>query len=280
MTLLARTLDTLVAASAALRASVPGACVCVALVDNSDTPEGPALAPLMKRLRDAGMKTQYIAGHGNVGYGRGHNLALDSSDDVDSGDDDDDAGGTHARTGASRYHLILNPDIELEAQALVQALDFMESHPSVGLLAPWTGDEQGHCQYLCRRYPSVFDLLLRGFMPHGVRQLFAARLARYEMRDVMNDTDVVWEPPIISGCFMLFRTDVLKKLGGFDPRYFLYFEDYDLSLRAHAVTQVACVPAVRVTHHGGGAGRKGAAHIRMFMVSAWRFFNRFGWKWI
>ncbi|PRF94602.1 hypothetical protein C6Q22_02415 [Burkholderia multivorans] len=98
------------------------------------------------------------------------------------------------------------------------------------------------------------------------------------MRDVINDREVLWEPPIVSGCFMMFRTEVLKKLGGFDPRYFLYFEDYDLSLRAHEVADVAYVPSVRVIHHGGGASRKGFTHIRMFAVSAFKFFNRFGWR--
>lgn len=47
----------------------------------------------------------------------------------------------------------------------------------------------------------------------------------------------MWDPPIVSGCFMPFRTDVLKSLGGFDPRCFLYFKDYDLSLRTGSVTR-------------------------------------------
>jgi GT2 family glycosyltransferase len=100
------------------------------------------------------------------------------------------------------------------------------------------------------------------------------------MRDLINDRDIVWDPPIVSGCFMLFRTSVLKKLAGFDARYFLYFEDYDLSLRTHEVARVAYAPAVRVLHHGGGAARKGSAHIRMFVASAYKFFSRFGWKWL
>jgi GT2 family glycosyltransferase len=117
-------------------------------------------------------------------------------------------------------------------------------------------------------------------LPGSIRKLFAKRLARYEMRDLINDRDVVWDPPIVSGCFMLFRTEVLKRLTGFDPRYFLYFEDYDLSLRTHELARVVYAPAVRVLHHGGGAARKGSAHIRMFAASAFKFFNRFGWKWL
>lgn len=100
------------------------------------------------------------------------------------------------------------------------------------------------------------------------------------MQDRINEFDVVWDPPIVSGCFMLFRTEPLKALKGFDPRYFLYFEDYDLSLRTAKLARIAYVPAVRVIHHGGGASRKGMAHVRMFVASAFKFYNRFGWKWL
>lgn len=179
---------------------------------------------------------------------------------------------------ANPYHLILNPDIDLAPDALVQALNFLDAHAEAGLLTPWIGDGEGSQQYLCRRYPTLLDLFARGFLPASLRRPLSRRLMRYEMRDLIGGEDVVWDPPIVSGCFMLFRSDVLKQLGGFDPRYFLYFEDYDLSLRTHNVARVAYVPSVHVIHHGGGASRKGFAHIRMFAASAIKFYNRFGWR--
>ncbi|MFM0308867.1 glycosyltransferase [Paraburkholderia sp. RL17-383-BIF-A] len=254
---LASTLASLSVACEILHASRPGLPVELCLVDNGGLPD---VSAALEALRNRRVACTILSGHGNVGYGRGHNLAIDRS--------------------ASRYHLVLNPDIDQDPQALREALDFLDSHADAGLLAPWIGDEHGRQQFLCRRYPALFDLLLRGFLPAPLRGLFARRLARYEMRDQINDCDIAWDPPIVSGCFMLFRTHVLKQLKGFDARYFLYFEDYDLSLRAHDVTRVVYVPAVRALHHGGGAARKGSAHIRMFMLSAYKFFNRFGWKWL
>lgn len=231
--------------------------VHVYLVDNGGLPDLTSTIALLKR-RD--IACSLITGHGNIGYGRGHNLAM--------------------RRASSRYHLVLNPDVDLDKQALGRALDFLDIHPEAGLLTPRIDNDDGSMQYLCRRYPTVLDLFVRGFLPRGARKLFSSRLARYEMRDVINDRDVLWDPPIVSGCFMLFRTDVLKELDGFDPRYFLYFEDYDLSLRVHEVARVVYLPAAQVLHHGGGAARKGFAHVRMFAASAFRFFNRFGWKWL
>lgn len=254
---LAQTLKSLGAAYESLRATHPEFRLDVCLVDNGGLPD---VTAALDALRAYGAACVVIAGHGNVGYGRGHNLAIERA--------------------ASRYHLVLNPDIDLDRQALIRAVEFFESHSQVGLVTPRIGDGAGHIQYLCRRYPTLLDLFVRGFLPARLRRFFARRLARYEMHDLINERDIVWDPPIVSGCFMFFRTSVLKKLAGFDPRYFLYFEDYDLSLRTHEVARIAYLPVVRVQHHGGGAARKGSAHIRMFMASAYKFFNRFGWKWL
>ncbi|RQS70191.1 glycosyltransferase family 2 protein [Burkholderia sp. Bp8963] len=252
---LGQTLTSLAAACERLRAAQPDLPVKLYLIDNGGLPATPAM---LDALSSRGIDWEVVSGHGNVGYGRGHNLAIERA--------------------ASRFHLVLNPDIDLDRDALSAALEAFNAEPALGLLTPWIGDDDGHQQFLCRRFPAVLDLFVRGFLPAGARRLFARRLARYEMQDQINGHDILWDPPIVSGCFMLFRTDVLKQLGGFDPRYFLYFEDYDLSLRSHDVARVAYVPSVRVIHHGGGASRKGFAHIRMFAASAFKFYNRFGWR--
>lgn len=254
--LLDRTLKTLSAALQCLNTRM-SAKAPLYIVDNGTAADRIALPDT---ARSGPFDTVLIEGHGNVGYGRGHNLAIEQS--------------------TSDFHLILNPDIELDRDALAHAVKFMLDEPATGLISPMICDEAGRQQFLCRRFPTVLDLFVRGFLPARLRAPFKERLAHYEMRDTIDGKNVVWDPPIVSGCFMLFRTDVLKKLGGFDPRYFLYFEDYDLSLRTHEVARVAYVPSVHVLHHGGNAARKGWAHIKLFVTSAFRFFNRFGWKWI
>ena len=252
---LEKTFGSLTIACRRLRASRPDFPVHLYLIDNGGLEPMPQT---LQALRADGIDVEVISGQGNVGYGRGHNLAIERA--------------------SSNYHLVLNPDIDLESDALRVAVRHLDVHPDIGLLTPWIGDCEGRRQYLCRRFPTVLDLFVRGFLPLSARRIFVNRLAHYEMQDRINDHDIVWDPPIVSGCFMLFRSDVLKKLGGFDPRYFLYFEDYDLSLRTHEVARMAYVPSVRVIHHGGGASRKGFAHIRMFAASAFKFYNRFGWR--
>jgi GT2 family glycosyltransferase len=245
------------AAAAAALWRVDRDAVHLVLVDNGPYNAERRLA-FARLEEDWGGHTKHIFGHGNVGYGGGHNLAI--------------AGAN------SQYHLVLNPDVELAGDALVKALAFMDAHPACGLLAPSVRDERGELQYLCKRYPTVLDLALRGFAPSWLRDIFHRRLAQYEMRDIINERDVVWDPPIISGCFMLFRMTLLRAVAGFDPRYFLYFEDFDLSLRSGHLARLAYVPEVRITHLGGDAARKGLSHIGMFAVSAARFFREHGWQ--
>ncbi|TWG91598.1 hypothetical protein L598_005800000110 [Mesorhizobium sp. J18] len=194
---------------------------------------------------------EVISGHGNIGYGRANNLVID-------------------RLG--HYHLVLNPDVVMEPEALSNALAFISGYPECGLITPAAFYPDGRRQYLCKRYPSLLDLLLRGFAPPVVRRLFHRRLNRYEMRDRIGD-EVVWDPPVVSGCFMLFRSEVFRELGGFDKRYRLYFEDFDISLRAGRITRIAYVPTVRIVHSGGVTARKGLWHIREFIRSAGIFFS-------
>jgi len=77
---------------------------------------------------------------------------------------------------------------------------------------------------------------------------------------------------------MLCRREFLEKAGYFDDKYFLYFEDFALSLELNKQGILVYQPAVKIVHYGGGASRKGLRHIGYFIRSAIRFFNAYGWK--
>jgi GT2 family glycosyltransferase len=227
------------------------------VIDNGPVTSRAALAEALASWDGSAGPLELHEGHGNVGYGRANNLVLPRL--------------------ASDFHLVMNPDVELEPGALAAALDALQSHPEVGLVAPAVRGDDGATQFLCKRYPSVWVLFLRGFAPARLRQRFDSAVAHYEMRDVIGER-FVEGVPLASGCFMLVRTPLFKALGGFDPRFFMYFEDYDLSMRLGREAAIAYVPAARIVHHGGEAARKGWRHVAWFARSGWRFFSRHGWK--
>ncbi|WP_341646867.1 glycosyltransferase family 2 protein [Thauera sp. SDU_THAU2] len=258
---LAATFASLDKALSALQAE-RGCTASVCIVDNS------TVSTLRLPAHRFAGRLRQIHGQGNVGFGRAHNLCLAEAD------------------GIGELHLVLNPDVELAADALVEAVDFMRQHEDCVLASPASRSGEGEAQHLCKRYPSVLDLALRGFAPTWLKRCFETRLARYEMREekgCANDGQetparVRWDIPIISGCFMLLRGEAFRRLGGFDPRFFLYFEDFDLSLRAARLGRIAHVPSIRIVHHGGHAARKGWKHLVMFARSGLRFFGKHGWK--
>lgn len=238
--------------------------VAVALIDNSEDKDvAKEVIRLGKaRFADSGIQMTYLHGHLNIGYGIAHNLMLHG-------------------TGAD-YQLVLNPDVELASDAIANAVRWLDAHPDVGAVAPAvTRGDDGTPDFLAKRYPAVFDLVLRGFAPGFVKRLFRKRLERYELRDYIDpESDKpVLGLPVMSGCCMLVRRKAIDATGGFDPRYFLYFEDFDWSVRLNKVTKTAYLPSFRVVHHGGHAAGKGLRHVGWFVRSGVRFYRKHGWRW-
>lgn len=233
------------------------------LIDNSldDTYRDAAHALLADIFdaEDAAVLTRFVALKQNAGFGGGHNRALL--------DDDSD------------YHLVLNPDVVLGHSALAEGLRLLSREPGVVAVSPHSSSPGGAREYLCKRYPSVLVLVLRGFAPGWLRRRFSARIAAYEMRDVCRG-DVPAEVPLISGCFMLMRGNAVRRARGFDADYFMYFEDFDLSLRLRLHGRLMYAPAVCIVHYGGYAAAKGWQHRRWFLQSGKRFFSQHGWRWM
>jgi len=237
--------------------------VALALIDNSESRRVAEKVIELGRGRfgESGVQMTYLHGHANIGYGTAHNLALHG-------------------TGAD-YQLVLNPDMELDGDALTNAVRWLDAHPDVGVAAPAVRRPDGAPDFLCKRYPAIFDLLLRGFAPRFVQRMFRGRLDRYELRDYidpMSDKPVLGVP-IMSGACLLVKRKAIDTTGGFDPNFFLYFEDYDWSVRLNKITQTVYLPSFRAVHHGGHTARKGMRHWSMFAKSAVRFYRKHGWRW-
>lgn len=227
----------------------------VLLVDNDS--EDDSIQYLRNRARGkAGVRVLESAR--NIGYGRGNQMAIAQ------------AGGAHL--------LIINPDNTLEPHAVETMLKAMEAHPDIGILAPKLLHEDGTVRESARRFPSPLDVLVkRSFL----KRLFPGNLRRYLRQDA-NDgkiQDVDW----VVGACMLIRKDAYDRLGGFDPRFFLFFEDTDLCRRMRAEgLRVAYMPSVTATDRkkrlseGGFLSLFRKKTARIHLVSAMRYFAKWG----
>lgn len=221
------------------------------LIDNSPTNY------LQNHFIDS--KIFYYHNPSNPGFGAGHNLAINRS-----------------KLDGFTYHVIINPDVFFNSDVITQIRVFLDSHLDVGLLMPKILYPDGRNQYLCKRNATVFDLFLRGFAPKFIQRVFNNRMRRFLYMDEDNEV-IKYNVPYLSGCFMFLRISELNKIGGFDERFFMYFEDTDLSFRFYKFSKTCYYPISQVYHHYSGMTHKSHKFKIITIVSLIKYFNKWGW---
>lgn len=187
---------------------------------------------------------------GNLGYGAAANIGA--------------AGGTE------EWLVVANPDITWHPGALDALLDATERWPTAGAYGPLILTPEGTVYPSARAFPT----LARG-VGHAVFGWWWpgnpwTRSYRREVEDVAERTSG-W----LSGSLMLLRRKAFDAVGGFDPRYFMYFEDLDLCRRlAAAGWSSVYVPSAVVEHTGAHSTRRNAdAMLRAHHESAYRYLS-------
>lgn len=161
---------------------------------------------------------------------------------------------------AGKYFCVLNPDIRLTADpfpALVSAL----ADAGIGVAAPRIANPDGETEDSARRFPTLWVIARKA--------LTGAQHHDYEV------THTPFSPEWVAGMFMLFRSAVFREIGGFDERYFLYYEDVDLCRRLRRRGyDVRLVPSVSAVHDARRQSRRSLLHLRWHLASMLRFFLR------
>jgi len=151
------------------------------------------------------------------------------------------------------FVVLLNPDTVLEPDALQALAGFMERTPTCAVAGGFLRNPAGGRDPSARAFIGPWRKFL---MMSGI----SARLARYRW---FRDIDYGWfahDRPLavdwVPGTFTAYRRTALAQFGAFDERFFLYYEETDLCLRAHrAGWEVYFVPDAVVMHVGGGCSR-------------------------
>lgn len=219
------------------------------LVDNSPTDE-------LRVLASKSDKVQYRHNPSNPGFGAAHNLAILSAIDSDSS-----------------YHFVINPDVELKEDVFSTMVNKMESDPHIGMMMPQILNEDGTVQNLPKLLPSPFSVLMRKLKKPGF--YYEKFINRYELRFVKKD--MAYNAPVLSGCFTMLRLSAIKEIGMYDDRFFMYFEDWDLSRRMHERYKTMYYPKVSVIHGYESGANKSSRLFKIFVNSATRYFNKWGW---
>lgn len=215
------------------------------LIDNSPTPTTEFNNLLVK----------YIFTGNNWGYGAGHNIAI-----------------RHTVEQNIPYHLVINPDISFNPDILNTIEQFMDANPNIAQLMPKVYYPNGETQYLCKLIPTPFDLLFRRFLPASWTK---ERTAIFELR--ASGYDKLMDVPYLSGCFMFLRTEVLKEVGLFDERFFMYPEDIDLTRRITKKYRTVFFPNVSIIHHHAQSSYVNLKMLYIHITNMAKYFNKWGW---
>ncbi len=191
----------------------------------------------------------------NNGYGAGHNIALKES--IEKCD----------------FHVILNPDVYFGEKEIDKLGVYMFENDNVGLCMPQILYPNGDIQYLCKLLPTPVDWILRRFFSFSKfmkkrNELFELRFTQYNKK--MNI-------PYLSGCFMFFRTSVLKEIGLFDENIFMYAEDTDISRRVHEKYKTLFNPDFKVYHEHQKESHKSLKMMFIHIKATIYYFNKWGW---
>ena len=195
---------------------------------------------------------------GNVGYGSAANIGV--------------------RQTSAELVVVANPDIVWEPGSLDALIAATRRWPTGGAFGPLIHTPDGVIYPSARQLPSLGRGI--GHALFGWWWPTNPWTAAYRVEaEAPRERTAGW----LSGSCLLLRRDAFDDVGGFDPGFFMYFEDLDLGDRlGRAGWQNVYVPTAAVTHVGGHAtSRNPALMAAEHHRSAWRYLSRRyrGWRW-
>lgn len=166
-----------------------------------------------------------------------------------------------ARESSADYLLFLNPDTVLFRDSVLKPVEFMEQpeNSPVGIVGIQLVDTAGNVSRTCARFPTTGTFFLKML---GFDRLLPSTVPG----QLMTDWDHVTSRDVdqVMGAFFLVRRMLFEELGGFDERYFVYFEDLDFSLRANkSGWRSFYLAGARAYHKGCGTSERVKA-MRLF----------------
>jgi hypothetical protein len=183
----------------------------------------------VENIRKEFPRVRIIENRVNLGFAKGNNAGI--------------------REARGEYVLILNPDTIVHEGSLDRWMEFAECHPEAGGFGCRVLNPDGTYHETARPFPTASGELIAALYLRPLALLGRAFQSdiyyRWEGR---TEREIDWQ----AGCCVMFRGELLRKLGGFDGRFFYHYEELDLCHRvSEAGFPLRFTPEVTITHLGG-----------------------------
>lgn len=210
----------------------------------------------VEKIRTQFPKVRVIENRANLGFAKGNNVGI--------------------REARGEYVLILNPDTVIHDGSLDRWVEFADRHPEAGAFGCRVQNPDGTYQRSARPFPTITRYLAAAlylrFLGHLRRPVLTPE---YDWWKGNTEREVDWQ----SGCCVMLRGELLKRLGGFDERFFYQFEEVDLCRRVwNAGYRIRFTPKASITHLGGQSVKRFPARFAIEVCrNGYRyFFKHFG----
>lgn len=179
-----------------------------------------------------------IKNNQNIGFARACNIGFNRSD--------------------GQFLLFLNPDTEIKPHVVEKLAEFASRHADCGIVAPQLLNGDGSPQASVRNLPTLW---------RAIRQYWLRERGAYDFYIPSGDEVSVES---VTGAAMLTSRNVFAKVGGFDERYFMYFEDLELCRKIMALGyKIYYLPQLAIIHHKGASAKAiGGKAFQMLKISS------------
>ncbi|MES2825631.1 MAG: glycosyltransferase family 2 protein [Pseudomonadota bacterium] len=156
------------------------------------------------------------------------------------------------------YFCVINPDIRLTSNPFEALIAEMNRY-SAAVIAPLVLNPVMQIEDSVRKFPSPLSVFKKIF--------FRKKTVDYALNEVIINPD--W----VAGMFMLFKSDRYRLVGGFDERYFLYYEDVDICKSLHKLGEtIVFSPNASVIHAARRSSHQKIGYLYLHIKSMFRFF--------
>lgn len=173
------------------------------------------------------------------------------------------------------YSVILNPDTVIVNGFIKEVIDYLEKNQDIGIVGPRIFDSDGSIQGSARRFPTFWTSMFGRKSP--LTKMFPNNpFTRKEFVCFNEDAREVFEVDWVSGACMVIRRKSLEAVGGFDERFFLYWEDTDICKRVRdAGWKIVYYTRAKVIHYiGRSSSTKPIESIYHFHNSCFKLFQK------